>query len=72
MPLSGTSCVVGTIDDLSGSQAILVLSGYHQGRHQLNRLSVGEYNEGASPDDPLELSLTYRSSDVSLLITPTT
>lgn len=65
----GVEADAPTIDELSGSQAILVLSGDHEGRHQLNRLSVGEYNEGAAPGDPLDLSLTYRNSDISLLIT---
>lgn len=57
-----------TIDDLTGSQAIMVLSGDHEGRHELNRLTVGEWNEGNSADQPLKLSLTFRSNDVSLLI----
>lgn len=65
----GAEAAAPTTDDLSGSQAIVVLSGDHQGRHQLNRVSVGEYNEGASPGDLLKISLTYRNSDVSLLIT---
>lgn len=68
-PPPGAETTAPTMEDLSGSQAILLLSGDHEGRHQLNRLSVGEYNEGVSPDDPLKLSLTFRNDNVSMLIT---
>ena len=44
-----------------GSQALLVLSGDDNGRYELNQLSVGEWNEGSSPEGPLKLSLTFRS-----------
>src|SRR5690606_24087566 len=47
------------------------LSGDHQGRHELNRVSVGEWNEHNTSGEPLRLSLTYRSGNVSLLITAT-
>lgn len=58
-----------TIDDLTGSQALLVLSGDQEGRYELNQLTVNEWNEGNPSDQPLKLSLTFRGSDVSLLIT---
>lgn len=62
---------VPTVENLTGSQAILTLSGDHQGRHELNRVSVGEWNEGNASGQPLKLSLTYRSHNASLLITAT-
>lgn len=58
-----------TIDDLTGSQALLVASGDHEGRYELNQLAVGEWNEESSPDQPLRLSLTFRGNNVSMLIT---
>lgn len=63
----GTS-TVPTIDDLNGSQALLVLSGDDEGRYELNQLTVGEWNEESSPEEPLRLSLTLRGSNASLVI----
>lgn len=65
--LEGTS-TAPTIDDLAGSQALLVLNGDHEGRYELNQLTVGEWNEGSPAEQPLKLSLTFRGNDVSLLI----
>lgn len=64
----GTS-TLPTIEDLTGSQALLVVSGGDDGRYELNQLTVGEWNEDAAPDEPLKLSLAFRGSSVSLLIT---
>jgi hypothetical protein len=58
-----------TVDDLSGSQALLVLSGDDEGRYELNQLTVHEWNEDATPQGPLKLSLTFRGGNASLLIT---
>jgi hypothetical protein len=69
LPVDGAGSTFPTVDDLSGSQAILVVSGEEEGRLLLDRLTVNEYNEGAAPGDPLQLSLTYRTGNASLLIT---
>lgn len=65
---SNTGFTTPTIDDLIGSQAIVVLSGDDEGRYELKRLTVNEWNETISSQDPLSLSLTFRSNDLSLLI----
>jgi hypothetical protein len=65
--LEGTSAPA--IDNLTGSQAIVAISGAHEGRYELNHLAVGEWNEGTSTGDPLKLSLTFRGDLVTLLIT---
>lgn len=64
----GTS-TLPTVDDLTGSQALLVVSGGDDGRYELNQLIVGEWNEDRSAEDPLKLALTFGGSTVSLLIT---
>lgn len=58
-----------TIEDLTGSQALLLVTGDDEGRFELNQLNVGEWNEDSSPDKPLNLSLTFRGNNVYLLIT---
>lgn len=65
----GGTSTLPTSDDLTGSQALLVVSGDDNGRLELNQLSVGEWNADSTPEKPLQLSLTFRGGSVSLLIT---
>lgn len=67
-PAQGDIVTVPTIEDLTGSQAILVLSGDHHGRYELNQLTVGEWNDGTSAGQPLKLSLAFRGDGFSLVI----
>lgn len=57
------------VEDLSGSQAIAVVSGGHEANLVLDRVTVGEYNEDIEAGDPMRLSLTFRSNEASLLVT---
>ncbi|HZD23263.1 MAG TPA: hypothetical protein VE569_07655 [Acidimicrobiia bacterium] len=58
-----------TVQDLSGTQAVFVVLGDRDAQLELNRVaSVGEYNPGKVGDTPIDLSLTYRSSEASLLL----
>jgi hypothetical protein len=52
-----------------GSQALLVLSGDDDGRYELNQLSVGEWNEGSSPEGPSSCHSPSAANNVTLLIT---
>lgn len=57
-----------TVDDLTGSQALLVLSGEEQRTYELNQVTVEEWNEETTPDDPLKLLLAFRGDGASLVI----
>ena len=67
----GTS-TLPTVGDLNGSQARLVLSGDDEARYELNQLTVGKWNEGISPGQPLALSLTFRGDGVSVVLSAST
>lgn len=53
---------------LSGSQALVAVSGDIAGIHVLGQLNVEEYNEDTSEGDPIDLNLTFRGEAATLLI----
>jgi hypothetical protein len=57
-----------TVQDLSGTRAVLVVAGDREALLELNRVTVGEYNPGQVGDTPIDLSLTYQSSEASFLL----
>lgn len=57
-----------TVNDVNGSQALLMLSGDDTGRYELDQLAVGEWNQGGSPEEALRLLLTFRGDNVSMVI----
>lgn len=55
------------VSDLSGSQAIILAA--DEDPLVMNRVTVNKYNEDTTAGDALDLSLTYRGGNASLLIT---
>jgi hypothetical protein len=56
------------VADLRESQAVVLFTGDIEERHVLQRLSVEEYNENTRPGDPIELHITFRGGQATLLM----
>lgn len=71
LPTPGPAAVAGALPaarSLSGSEAVVVLTGDLEAHHVLDRLSVDEYNEDTSPGDPIDVVLTFRGAAAGLRI----
>lgn len=66
-PVSDDQSTAPTVSDLSGSQAIILAT--DEDPLVMNRVTISKYNEDTTAGDPLDLSLTYRGGNSSLLIT---
>lgn len=66
-PVSDNPSTAPAVSDLSGTQAILLAT--DEDPLIMNRVTVSNYNEDTTAGDPLNLSLTFRGGNASLLIT---